>query len=74
MSLVTLIDNSSSSLETCPDAFAEFLRDRAVLFPLLMQFLQFIECIHDILILREFFSGFTELLFSLKILLEVEVT
>ena len=73
MGLVFLVDRGGGCLEAVPDALAELLGDGAVLLPLLVEVLQFLEGLDDILLLGQFLGGLAESGLHLEVLLEVEV-
>ncbi|CCX56028.1 unknown [Bacteroides sp. CAG:1060] len=74
MSLILLVDHRSGSLESVPDLFTLFFGYRTILLPLLVQFLKFMERVYHILVLGKLFRCSAKSLFSLKILLEIQIT
>ena len=73
MSLIFLVDYGSCRFETVPDLLTEFLCNRTVFLPLLMQFLKFPERLDYIWILCKSLCFKTEFLLHLKIFLEIKI-
>ena len=74
MGLIGAVDYSCSSLEPVPDVFPELFCHRAVFFPLLVEFLKFAECLHNVFLPGKSLCLFAELLLHFKVPAEVFVT
>ena len=73
MGLVLLVDYGGGGAETLPDLFAEFLGHGAQVLPLLMEFLEFLEGIHHIVVLRQGLGRLAEGRLGLQVLLEIQI-
>ena len=73
MSLICLVHHSGCRFETLPDGLSVLLCDRAVFFPLLVEFLKGGKCSYHILALGQSFSVFAEQLLGFQVLAEIKV-
>ena len=73
MGLVALVDDGSGGAETLPDLVAELLGHGAEVFPLLVEFLQFLEGFYHVLVCSEGFGLLAEGGLGFQVLLEVQV-
>ena len=73
MGLVLLVDYGGGGAETLPDLFTEFLGHGAQVLPLLVEFLEFLEGIHHIVVLRQSLGRLAEGRLGLQVLLEIQI-
>ncbi len=69
-----LVDLAGNLLELLPNRFAKILGYRAYLLPLLMEFLELLECVHNIRHLNEALGLVNNGPLALEVLLEIEVS